>query len=195
MSPFGLIFSWLGLRLEFPSEHSGQKLPVTVVYCYYKAMENQNESFTTSITVDQSPHTVFEAVTNVRAWWSETIVGETKKQDDEFAFEVKDIHYSKQRLVEVIPDQRVVWLVTEANMTFIEDHEEWKGTKVIFDITSDGTKTTLMFTHEGLVPAIACYKACMPAWTQYVEHSLKQLIETGVSDPNLEGRTIQKPIS
>lgn len=155
----------------------------------------EDQSFSTSITVDQSPHDVFEAVTNVRGWWSDTIVGETTAQGDEFEFEVKDVHYSKQRLVEVIPDRRVVWLVTEANMTFIEDHDEWKGTKVIFNIVPEGDKTKLVFTHEGLVPAIACYKACMPAWTQYIEHSLKQLIETGVGDPNLEGRTIEKPIN
>ena len=156
-------------------------------------MSEENQSFTTSITVDQSSHAVFEAVTNVRGWWSETIVGDTAKQGDEFEFEVKDVHYSKQLLIEVIPDQRVVWLVIEANMTFIEDHEEWKGTKVIFDIQKDGEKTKLTFTHEGLVPAIACYGTCMPAWTQYIEHSLKQLIETGFGDPNLEGRTIDKP--
>jgi hypothetical protein len=153
-------------------------------------MTDTNDSFTTSITVEQSAHTVFEAVTNVRGWWSENIIGDTTKQDDEFEFEVPGIHYSKQRLVEVIPDQRVVWLVTEANMTFIADHDEWKGTKVIFDITEQDGKTKLTFTHEGLVPAIACYAACMPAWTQYIQHSLKQLIETGIGDPNLEGRTI-----
>jgi hypothetical protein len=158
-------------------------------------MSEQNESFTTSISVDQSPHVVFEAVTNVRGWWSENIVGNTAKQGDEFEFEVRGVHFSKQLLTEVIPDKRVVWVVTEANMTFIEDHDEWKDTKVIFDISSDGPKTTLTFTHEGLVPAIACYKACMPAWTQYIEHSLRQLIETGVGDPNLEGRTIDKPVS
>ncbi len=154
------------------------------------AMTDVQQSFSTSIITTKSPHTVFEAVTNVRGWWSQTITGDTAKQGDEFEFEVKDIHYSKQRLVEVIPDQRVVWLVTEAAMTFIEDQDEWKGTKVIFDIITDGPNTTLTFTHEGLTPAVACYKACMPAWTQYIGHSLKQLIETGVGDPNLEGRTI-----
>jgi regulatory protein YycH of two-component signal transduction system YycFG len=158
-----------------------------------KVMTDLDQSFTTSITVDKTPHEVFEAVTNVRGWWSQTITGDTAQQGDEFEFEVKGVHYSKQQLVEVIPDKRVVWLVTEANMTFIPDHGEWKGTEVIFDITADGDKTTLTFTHVGLVPAIACYGACMPAWTQYIEHSLKQLIETGIGDPNLEGRTISKP--
>jgi regulatory protein YycH of two-component signal transduction system YycFG len=158
-------------------------------------MSNQYDSFSTSIIVGQSPRMVFDAVTNVRGWWSENVVGNTRNQDDEFEFEVKDVHYSKQKLVEVIPDKRVVWLVTESNMTFIADHDEWTGTKIIFDIYPEGDKTTLTFTHQGLVPAIACYGACMPAWTQYIKHSLKQLIETGVGDPNLEGRTIDAPVA
>lgn len=157
-------------------------------------MSDDNQSFTTTITVDQPSKTVFESVTNVRGWWSENIVGKTQNLNDEFEFEVPGVHYSKQRLIEVVPDRRVVWLVTEAKMTFIEDQDEWKDTKIVFDITNEGSKSKLTFTHEGLVPAIACYKACMPAWTQYIEHSLKQLIETGIGDPNLEGRTIEKPV-
>jgi hypothetical protein len=156
---------------------------------------NQNESFSTEIIVPNSSHEVFESITNVRGWWSENIIGHTQKTGDEFIFEVKDIHYSKQRLVEVLSDQKIVWLVTESKMTFIQDENEWTGTKIIFDITteSDG-KTKLTFTHEGLVPAIACYKACMPAWTPYIQHSLFDLITTGQGDPNLEGRTIDKPV-
>lgn len=158
-------------------------------------MSQSNESFSTSISVSQLPNVVFAAVLDPRAWWSQDIKGSTKIEGDEFEFEVKDVHYSKQRLIEVIPDERVVWLVTDANMTFIEDHDEWKNTKIVFDISRNGNETVLTFTHEGLVPAIACYKACMPAWTEYIKHSLKQLIETGIGDPNLEGRTIQSPVS
>jgi hypothetical protein len=158
-------------------------------------MADEKQSFTTSILVDESPHTVFEAVTNVRGWWSTNITGESKEVGDEFEFEVEGVHYSRQRLIEVIPDQRVVWLVTEARMTFIQDEDEWKGTKVIFDITRDDSKTKLTFTHAGLVPAIACYKDCAPAWDQYIQHSLFELITTGTGDPNLEGRTIEKPVS
>src|SRR5690349_7867469 len=98
-------------------------------------MKKNNESFTTSIVVDQTPQEVFHAVMHVRDWWSIGIEGNTEKLNDEFTFEVKDVHYSKQKLVEVIPDQKVVWLVTDSKLTFIEDTTEWTGTKVIFDIS------------------------------------------------------------
>ncbi len=151
--------------------------------------------FTTTLLVDQTRSEVFEAVTDVRGWWSETIEGDTAKQGDEFVFEVKGVHYSKQRLTEVSRDEKVVWLVTESDMSFLKERDEWTDTRVIFDISSEGDKTKLTFTHEGLVPQAECYEACMPAWTQYVEHSLLSLITTGTGDPNLEGRTIEKPIA
>jgi uncharacterized protein YndB with AHSA1/START domain len=153
-------------------------------------MTEHNQSFTTTLLVDQSPHEVFEAVTNVHGWWSTTIQGDAQKLGDEFTYEVKGIHYSEQRLVEVVPDRRVVWLVTKADMTFLKQRDEWVGTKVVFDITTEGDKTKLVFTHEGLLPHIECYKMCMPAWTEYIQHSLYRLITTGVGDPNLEGRRI-----
>jgi hypothetical protein len=153
-------------------------------------MENRN--FTTALLVDQTPEEVFAAVNNVRGWWSKGIKGGTEKLNDEFEFEVKDVHYSKQKLVEAIPDKKVVWLVTESNLTFTKDKGEWTGTKVIFDISKKGDKTQLTFTHEGLVPEVECYGACSPAWTEYIQHSLFRLITTGIGDPNLEGRRIKE---
>jgi hypothetical protein len=153
-------------------------------------MEN---SYTTSFSVDQSPEDVFNAIVNVREWWGEGITGETKKEGDEFTYEVRGVHHSVQKLVEVIPNKKVVWLVTESNMTFINDPKEWIGTKIIFDIKQEGNKTKLIFTHEGLVPEVECYKFCMPAWNQYIDGSLFKLITNGKGTPNLEGKTIEKP--
>lgn len=152
-----------------------------------------DKSFTTSFVVNQTPEDVFNAVTNVRGWWSKDITGDTKNQDDEFEFTVPGVHYSKQKLIEIIPNKKVVWFITDANMTFLKDADEWVNTKVIFEITKEGDKTKLTFTHEGLVPEIECYKMCMPAWTQYVEGSLYKLVTTGEGTPNLEGTSIEKP--
>lgn len=152
-------------------------------------MKDQN--FKSSLLVDQTPEEVFKAVTNVRGWWSDGIKGGTEKLNDEFVFEVKDVHYSRQKLIEVVPGKKVVWLITESKLTFLENRSEWTNTKVIFDISKKGNKTELIFTHEGLMPQSECYSACSAAWTQYIQHSLYDLITTEKGDPNLEGKRIK----
>lgn len=142
--------------------------------------------FSTTFLVDQTPAEVFKAVTNVRGWWSAGIEGDTEKLHDEFIYQVEGVHYSKMQLIDVVPDERVVWLVKYNYLGFVKDKSEWTGTKVHFDISRQGDKTQLRFTHEGLVPEYECYDVCTPAWTNYVQGSLLPLITTGQGHPNQE---------
>jgi hypothetical protein len=144
----------------------------------------ENKDFNLTILVDQSPKEVFNAITNVRAWWSEEIEGSTAELNDEFTYHYKDMHNCKMKLIEVIPDKKVVWHVLDNYFSFTQDKSEWKNTKVNFEITKKDDKTQLRFTHLGLVPDYECYDACSNGWTQYVQHSLISLLTTGKGQPN-----------
>lgn len=139
-------------------------------------------SFTTRFEVAASPATVFAAISDPRAWWSGEIEGATGKLGDEFTYRYKDMHYSKQKLTEVVPDRRVAWKVLEGTLNFVEDKQEWVGTTITFDIAQTGDKTELVFTHVGLKPKVECYETCSDAWTSLIQGSLKQLIEEGRTD-------------
>lgn len=139
------------------------------------------KDFTFTIFTDQSPEHIFEAIRDVRSWWSgfynESFSGETKELNDEFSFRAGDgAHYSKQKLVEVIPNERVVWIITESELTFLEQKDEWVGTKIVFEISEKDGKTELVFTHQGLTPEIECYDSCAPAWSMYLHEKLLPLI-------------------
>lgn len=43
-----------------------------------------DQSYTATISVEQSPEEAFEAICNVRGWWSEEIEGSAAKVGDEF---------------------------------------------------------------------------------------------------------------
>ena len=135
--------------------------------------------FTTTILVDQSPHEVFNAINHVSSWWQGEIEGSGNKLKDEFTYRMKEFHFSKQKIVEFIPDKKVVWLVTESQLNFIKDKSEWTGTKIIFEITEQDNKTQLRFTHVGLDPKIECYDACSNGWQQLMQQSLLSFITTG----------------
>jgi hypothetical protein len=143
-----------------------------------------NKDYTTTFSVDQSPEEVFDAINNVRGWWSGEIDGSTDKLGAEFKYHYKDLHRSTQKTTELIPGKKVVWHVLNAQINFVKDKTEWRGTDIVFEITKKDDKTELRFTHVGLVPAFECYGKCSGAWGFYINESLRTLITTGKGDPN-----------
>ena len=142
------------------------------------------DSFTTTLSVDQSPDEVFAAVLNVRGWWSENIDGPTDQPGEQFTYHHQDVHRCTIRVAEMTSPTRVVWHVVDNHFNFTDDANEWKGTEIHFDITRVGTKTELRFTHLGLVSAYECFDVCSGTWDFYLQTSLRGLIRTGKGLPN-----------
>ena len=151
-------------------------------------MEKQN--YTASIKVDATPQEVFKSINNVTDWWTENTEGSSQKLNDEFTVRFGDIHYSNQKLVEFVPNKKVVWLVTDSRLSWIKDKQEWTNTKISFEIISKGTYTQLIFTHIGLVPELECYNDCRKGWDQYIKDSLFRLLTSGKGLPDKKDKII-----
>jgi hypothetical protein len=143
-----------------------------------------DQDFTATITVDQTPAEAVKAIKNVRGWWSEQIEGSTDKVGDEFTYGYKDVHSCKMKLIEIIPQKRVAWLVVDNYFNFTKDKSEWMGTKIVFDVSRKDNVTEIRFTHEGLVPEYECFNICSKAWGSYINGSLWSLTRTGKGRPN-----------
>ncbi len=151
------------------------------------------QDYHTSIIVDATPHEAFNYINNVTKWWTENMEGSSEKLNDEFTVHFGDVHYSKQKLVEVVPGKKVVWLVTDSKLNFLKDKQEWNNTQISFEISTRDGKTKIDFRHIGLVPEIECFDACSNAWSQYIQGSLLNLINMAKGRPAIkESKQIAK---
>ena len=143
----------------------------------------KQRDYHTSITVDATTHEAFESINNVSQWWTESLEGSSQKLNDEFTVRFGET-FVTVKIVELIPDRKIVWHVIDCNKPWLKDKKEWKDTKNSFEIFKNDNKTQINFTHLGLVPEIECFEVCSNAWSQYIQQSLWRLLITGKGQPD-----------
>lgn len=143
-------------------------------------MENKN--FNRSISVSANSNEVIKKISKVSDWWGINFSGNSEKLNDKFVVKMGGDSFFNFTVAELIPDNKLVWLVTDCNMPWYSDKKEWQNTKLIFDLSETNGVTTLNFTHEGLTPEIECYKDCERGWNHWITRSLFSYLATGTGD-------------
>jgi uncharacterized protein YndB with AHSA1/START domain len=141
-------------------------------------MSTQNFSYT--LTIPKPIDEVFNILLDPKQWWNglhnEMITGKSEQPNDVFVFDAGNgVHHTVQKLIEVIPDQKIVWEVIDSNLTFAKKTDEWTGTKISFEISKEDRNTKIVFTHDDLTPQFECYDGCSGAWLQYLIQLEKNL--------------------
>ncbi len=144
--------------------------------------------FSLTLSFDAAPDAVFDAIVDVRSWWSGHIDGRADVVGAEFRYRYRDMHDSTQRVTELVRGRRVAWRVLDAHLSFVKDPHEWRGTDIVFVLAASGDGTTLTFSHVGLAPACACYLACSAGWTALLSENLRRRAATGVAQPDAFAR-------
>jgi hypothetical protein len=79
----------------------------------------RNQDFTLTFSVDQTPQEAFAAINDVRGWWSGNLDGPTDELGGEFTYRFGKVHFTKQKVTELVPGKRVVWLVVDSDLGFV----------------------------------------------------------------------------
>ena len=132
-----------------------------------------------SFSVEMSGDEAIRKIGHVAEWWGVTFTGSAEKQGDKFTVKMTGDSFFHFTVTELIPGSRMVWLVTDCHMPWYSDKQEWKDTRLIFDLKEKNGVTALAFTHEGLTPRLECYKDCEPGWTHWIGTSLFSYLTTG----------------
>ena len=140
-----------------------------------------DKSYNAAIEVALSPDEVFQGITQeVPKWWGgRDYAGCSSKLDDEFIINHPGAHYSKQKLIEVVQNKKIVWYVEESKLNWLRDQDEWTNTRMIFEIIHTGYSSILHFTHEGLVPGKESYAICSKGWDLVIKEWLFDFIVNG----------------
>jgi hypothetical protein len=115
-------------------------------------MANNNckpANYSVEIELAKTADDVFDHLIDLPKWWPEKFDGESIKLNSEFVFRTGDSHYSKNKVIEFVPDKKLVWLATAGIRK--TDSYDWTGTKFIFELTPRGNNTLLKFTYDGVV--------------------------------------------
>ena len=132
----------------------------------------KQQDYHLSITTSVTPQGAFEKISRVSQWWAKDFEGKSDEPNDVFTVRFKSGYWYTIKITELIPGEKLVWDVIDADQTWHEDRDEWKGTKIVWEITPTKSGSKVTMTHQGLVPAFECYEKCTGGWDYLIKQSL-----------------------
>ncbi len=153
--------------------------------------QDYHSSFLANVTAKEA----FDGINRVSEWWTNNVQGSSVNLNDTFTVTFGETS-SLMKIIESVPYKKIVWDVVDCYLHFLKDKEEWKGTKIIFEISSKDGLTQVDMTHQGLVPELECYNNCFDGWNFYITKSLCSLLNhhKGAPDTNVHERKNKEDI-
>ena len=145
-----------------------------------------NASYTREIIVSNAPGEAYQALTTgFDKWWT-TSCNPITQTGDIITFRFGPTYWV-MCANSLIPDNYVELECIEAH--HVHDWlpssilNEWKGSKLKWEIQKQDKKTKIVLVHEGLKPSLECYEVCEQGWDNFFVNSLKQYLDTGEGSP------------
>lgn len=129
------------------------------------------------LTIKTASETLYNALTTEEGlsnwWFPET--GAKAKVGHVNTFKVGSNGLNKMKILDLKKDKRVEWECIND-----DPDDEWKGTRITFDITSDANSCILRFRHKGWKEKTPFFGNCNYHWARHLI-MLKHYCETGES--------------
>ncbi len=128
------------------------------------------------VGITATPARVYDALTTIEGlaeWWTTNTSGSS---NDTLLFRFGDVGGFDMKVVDLRPEERVVWDVTDGPA-------EWVATTVTFELVPAGEWTIVLFTHAGWREPVEFMHHCSTKWAMFLM-SLKAFVETGVGTPH-----------
>ena len=125
---------------------------------------------------------VYSALTTqagLAGWWTRRTQGDSnvgKLITFRFTEGGQEIGGFDMKVLELTPNRRVLWEVADGPA-------EWIGTRISFDLKTDGDWTILLFKHADWKEPVEFMHHCSTKWATFLL-SLRDLVETGTGGPD-----------
>ena len=130
------------------------------------------------VDIQAAANVVFETVgkvAGIRRWWSPDVTG-----SDEVGGEITVRFGADWKVVmekiDEVANEHVAYRITG------HDSDEWPGTELHFELSTDDEWTTLKFDHRGWATKTDFFRFCSTKWVPFLL-SIKQAAETGEGTP------------
>ncbi|HZQ54615.1 MAG TPA: SRPBCC domain-containing protein [Bryobacteraceae bacterium] len=134
-----------------------------------------------------SPAEALSRINRVSDWWTKNFNGRSQNPDDQFTIRFGETFVDFQ-VSEVVPGKKVAWQVTDCNLHWINDKKEWKGSSIVWELSSNDGTTQVKMKHVGLAPRAECYANCKAGWDFFVGESLLKLLNENQGLPDQRPR-------
>ncbi|MEJ2052652.1 MAG: SRPBCC domain-containing protein [Calditrichaceae bacterium] len=128
-------------------------------------------------SVNSSLDNVFQALaekSGLAGWWTKNL-DHTGKVGSISTFRFSSGAYNRMKIIKTEPGL-IEWQC-------MDGHEEWKDTRITFELTESGSNTKVCFAHFGFREQTEYVGECSFHWAGYMI-SLQQFCETGKGMPD-----------
>ncbi len=142
-----------------------------------------NQDYQSSITTYSTPEEAFEKISRVSEWWAKDFEGRSEEPNDVFTVRFQNGDMYKVKVSESIPHKKILWDVIDSYQGWHDDHTEWVGTKIVWEVLPKTDSTEVQMTHAGLVPEFECFAQCRLGWDYLMGKSLLNLLNSNKGMP------------